>query len=73
MIAWFGPNGDVSAQRFGGDSPTRPIVTQARIAAGGPSVVALPWGGFLIGWPTVTDGNRQDLMRFFDAQGLIGS
>ena len=74
VIAWFGSNGDIGAQRFGGDgSPRGPTVAQASIAAGGPSVVALPWGGFLIGWPSVTDGNRQDLMRFFDAQGLLGS
>ena len=25
------------------------------------------------GWPTVTDGDPQDVMRFFDAQGLLGS
>ena len=73
VIAWFAQR-SVNAQRFGPDgSPLGPIVNLTSTAAAAPSVVALPWGGFLIGWPTVTDGKPQDLMRFFDAQGLLGN
>ena len=73
VIAWFAQR-SVNAQRFGPDgSPLGPIVNLTSTAAAAPSVVALPWGGFLIGWPTVTDGKPKDLMRFFDAQGLLGN
>jgi hypothetical protein len=73
VIAWL-TDGSAHARRFGPDASqlgTQFISTSP--ATAGPSVVALPWGGFLVGWPAVTNGNRQDLMRFFDAQGLLGS
>jgi hypothetical protein len=73
VIAWL-TQGGVHALRFGPDaSQLGPSFISTSPATAGPSVVALPWGGFLIGWPTVTDGNPQDVMRFFDAQGLLGS
>lgn len=73
VIAWF-TQSSVNAQRFGPDgSPRGPATNLTSTAAAGTSVVALPWGGFLIGWPTVTDGNPQDVMRFFDTQGLLGT
>jgi hypothetical protein len=73
VIAWF-TQGSAHALRFGPDgSQQGPLFISTSTAAAGPSVVALPWGGFLIGWPTVTDGNPQGVMRFFDAQGLLGS
>jgi hypothetical protein len=77
VVAWLA-QGNVYAQRFGSDGSPQSAVAQINLTGTGPvsgttaqrpSIVALPWGGFLIGWPTATEGN---VMRFFDARGLLG-
>ena len=65
----------VSGRRFGADgTPLGPFaqISQETTRATQTSVVSLPWGGFLVGWQGTADGTVHNVMRFFDAQGLLG-
>jgi hypothetical protein len=74
VVAWTIDN--VFARRFAADgTPLTPtaVINLETARANQTSAVALPWGGFLVGWHGTADGHEQDVMRFFDAQGLLGT
>jgi hypothetical protein len=74
VVAFPPGNGIVAADRFGADGirdgPGTRVNVSNDIAVPPVTAVALPWGGFLIGWHDRDTG--QDMLRFFDAQALLG-
>jgi len=64
VAAWLA-QGHVLARRFAADGTPAGSVTQIdiNVSPGGPTVVPLAWGGFLIAW--------SGAVRLFDAQALL--